>query len=300
MSAPIHRRSFLIGTAAIAATVSAGPVRGQGAPGAQLAHGFGWVRDRPDPRDRQLRAPAFANPAPRPKSKDLSSLFPPAYDQMALSSCTANAISAAVQYARRVNRRPDDFIPSRLFIYFMERKMEGTIYTDFGAQIRDGIVAVATTGVPPEDKWPYDGIAGDPTTGVFPQNARAIQTPPPEIMQEAVNYKTISYAPLNQNADVLESCVAAGYPFIFGFTVFDNFNDQTKISGIPGPNDRITPYGHAVLVTGYDQTKRTFRVRNSWGASANASGYFEMDYAYVLDPRLASDFWVVYQTLGFL
>jgi C1A family cysteine protease len=182
----------------------------------------------------------------------------------------------------------------------MERKMEGTTYTDFGAQIRDGIVSVATYGVPPEDKWPYDGIAGDPTTGVFPENARAIQTPPPEVMQEAVNYKTISYAPLNQNLDVLESCVAAGYPFIFGFTVFDNFNEQTKILRTPGPNDKITPYGHAVLVTGYDQAKRTFRVRNSWGASANTGGYFEMNYAYVLDPRLSSNFWVVYQTLGFL
>ncbi|WP_416350735.1 C1 family peptidase [Pseudomonas sp. CCI1.2] len=58
--------------------------------------------------------------------------------------------------------------------------------------------------------------------------------------------------------------------------------------------------GHAVLATGYDQAKRVFRIRNSWGSAAHEHGYFEMDYDYVLNTMMAADFWVVYQTLGFL
>jgi C1A family cysteine protease len=54
----------------------------------------------------------------------------------------------------------------------------------------------------------------------------------------------------------------------------------------------------AVLATGYDQSKRTFRIRNSWGPTAN-NGYFEMDYDYVLNSAWAANFWVVYQTVGF-
>jgi C1A family cysteine protease len=199
-----------------------------------------------------------------------------------------------------VHNKPDDFVPSRLFIYYLERKMEGSIYTDAGAQIRDGIKAVATHGVSPESKWPYDGVAGDPATHVFPGHARAVQEPPEAVMQEARKYKTISYAPLAQDVAVLESCIAGGYPFIFGFTIFDNFRFGTTVLRKPGLNDKITPYGHAVIATGYDQAKRTFRIRNSWGPAANANGYFEMDYDYVLGSSLASDFWVVYQTLGFL
>jgi C1A family cysteine protease len=264
-----------------------------------VRRGFGWIRDRPDPRDFALTAPSFASPAPRPPTADLTVKFPPPYDQKGLGSCTANAIAAAVQFARRAHSKPDDFVPSRLFIYYQERKMEQTLYIDAGAQIRDGIMSVANIGVCSEDKWPYDGIAGDPTTHVFPQNARAIQEPPAALQKEAQQFKTISYAPLKQDAAVLETCVASGYPFLFGFTVYDHFTEGTTLLKKPGPADHITPYGHAVLAVGYNSAKKTFRIRNSWGPNSNSGGYFDMDYDYVLNPGLASDFWVVYQTLGF-
>ena len=37
---------------------------------------------------------------------------------------------------------PQVFAPSRLFIYYNERVMEGTVNSDSGAQIRDGIKSV--------------------------------------------------------------------------------------------------------------------------------------------------------------
>src|ERR1051325_1965540 len=48
-----------------------------------------------------------------------------------------------------------DFMPSRLFIYFNERRMEGTINSDAGAMIRDGIKSVNKMGVCSEIEWPY-------------------------------------------------------------------------------------------------------------------------------------------------
>jgi C1A family cysteine protease len=48
------------------------------------------------------------------------------------------------------------FMPSRLFIYYNERAMEGTINSDAGAQIRDGVKSIANLGVCPETEWPYD------------------------------------------------------------------------------------------------------------------------------------------------
>lgn len=301
MGATTNRRSVLLAGMGLAtqSLVWGAEQPGKQGDNARPRRGFGWVRDRPDLSDRQRKLPSFAKPAARPPAGNLASQFPPAYDQGSLGSCTANAIAAAVQHARRVHSKPDDFIPSRLFIYYQERKMEQTIYTDSGAQIRDGIMSVARVGVCAESKWPYDGIGGDPVTHVFPQNARAIQEPPAALLKEAEQYKTISYAPLTQDVAVLETCLAGGYPFIFGFTVYDNFSDETKLLKKPGPPDRITPYGHAVLAVGYDSGKRTFRVRNSWGTDANDGGYFDMEYDYVLNSGLTSDFWVVYQTLGF-
>lgn len=291
------RRAFMIGSVAAASAVTI-PGKLAATPSSGRTHRFGWVRDRPDPADALLSLPSFTKPAPRPAAKDLSANFPPAYDQGQLNSCTANAIAAAVQYARRAHSKPGDFVPSRLFIYYMERKAENSVYVDGGAQIRDGITSVVNFGVPPENMWPYDGIGGDTTTEVFPSNARAIIDPPAGVRTEAAKYATISRAQLSQSVDVLESVIAAGYPFVFGFTVYDNFNDATTALRAPGPNDHITPFGHAVLVTGYDQTRKVFRIRNSWGPTSNDHGYFDMDYAYVLSPHLASDFWVIYQTLG--
>ncbi|HLG96380.1 MAG TPA: hypothetical protein VKX49_08720 [Bryobacteraceae bacterium] len=43
----------------------------------------------------------------------------------------------------------------------------------------------------------------------------------------------------------------------------------------------------------YDDAKQLFTFRNSWGSSWGDQGYGYLPYAYVLDPSLASDFWVI-------
>jgi C1A family cysteine protease len=262
-------------------------------------HGGGWIPDRPDPRDRLLALPQFAEPAPRPSAANLSAKLPPAYDQGSLGSCTANAIAAAVQYARRVHHMPDDFVPSRLFIYYQQRVIEQSVMLDLGGQLRDGIMSITDLGVCPESDWPYDSVGADRRTRIFPPNARAIQAPPLNVMQTAKRYKTISLAPLTQSVEVLESCIARGYPFIFGFSVYGQFDEATTILRKPKPTD-VELWGHAAMATGYDQRKRIFRIRNSWGQTAHDKGYFDMDYDYVLNPTWAKNFWVVYQTSAFL
>ena len=111
---------------------------------------YGWLPDIPDQRDLLYTAPTPFQRGIPPKV-DLSNLCPPVYDQGQLGSCTANAIAAAIEFAQKKK-----FIPSRLFIYYNERVMEGTVDSDSGAQIRDGVKSVATQGAPPERLWPYE------------------------------------------------------------------------------------------------------------------------------------------------
>src|SRR5271165_1571544 len=108
---------------------------------------YGWIPDIPDARDRVLLLPKRAGALP--PTVDLRAGCPPVYDQGQLGSCTANAIAGAVEFDRKKQNLPD-FVPSRLFIYYNERAMEGTISSDSGAQIRDGIKSVAKIGAPPE------------------------------------------------------------------------------------------------------------------------------------------------------
>ena len=115
---------------------------------------FGWVPDLPDARDFMFSAPE-AVLMKMPTKVDLTSKMPPVYDQGQLGSCTANAIGAAFEFDQ-VKEGYKDFMPSRLFIYYNERAMEGTIDTDSGAMIRDGMKSVAKVGVCAEDTWAYD------------------------------------------------------------------------------------------------------------------------------------------------
>ena len=51
--------------------------------------------------------------------------------------------------------------------------------------------------------------------------------------------------------------------------------------------------GHAIVIVGYDEEKRLFTFRNSWGEDWGDKGYGYLPYDYVCDKDLASDFWVI-------
>jgi C1A family cysteine protease len=61
---------------------------------------------------------------------------------------------------------------------------------------------------------------------------------------------------------------------------------------MPAPDDPRGG-GHAICLVGYDDSKRLFTFRNSWGESRGDKGYGILPYAYVLDPNLANDFGVI-------
>src|SRR5215469_16450494 len=116
---------------------------------------YGWVRDLPDHRDFIYSAPLAVQEA-LPTKVDLRSQCPPVYDQGQLGSCTANAIAGALHFDELKQKMRNSFVPSRLFIYYNERSIEGTVSSDSGAQLRDGVKAVSKLGVCPEPEWPYD------------------------------------------------------------------------------------------------------------------------------------------------
>jgi len=243
---------------------------------------YGWVRDLPDQRDHLYAAPARVLQS-LPAAVDLRSNCPPVYDQGDLGSCTGNALAGADQFDQLRQDSTNPFTPSRLFIYYEERKIEGTVDSDSGAQIRDGIKVLASEGAPPETDWPYD------------ITQFAVQ-PPPQAYADALQYKVTSYQRVVQNLAQLKGCLAAGFPFVFGFTVYESFeSDEVAASGVvnmPGLLEQVVG-GHAVMACGYSDAQQRFIVRNSWGEDWGQAGYFTIPYAYLLSRDLASDFWTL-------
>ena len=252
--------------------------------------GFGWRPQLPDVRDKLYAIRLKGLP---PSEYDLRASMPAVYDQGQLGSCTGNAIAGAMEYERDRQGLPD-FIPSRLFIYYNERALEGTVSSDSGAVIRDGIKVVNREGVCPETLWPYD-------IGVFTVK------PPKRCYVSAEMDKAVQYEGL-QTLLALKDAIASNLAVVFGFTVYKSFESQsvarTGVMPMPKPGEPAVG-GHAVLAVGYSDSKGHLIVRNSWGPSWGDHGYFYMPYEYLTGAKassddapingahLASDFWAI-------
>lgn len=239
----------------------------------------GWKPDLPDHRDFQY-VPSKVKDFPR--RIDLRDGCPPVYDQGTLGSCTANAINACIQFEQLQKKDPDAFMPSRLFVYYNEREMEGTVMTDSGAMIRDGIKSVNKIGVCKEKTWPY--------------NINKFATKPPaKAYEEALNYKSLVYASVQQDLNSVRMCLMSGDTFVFGFSVYSSFDEgdvaKTGIMRMPSKYEKLLG-GHAVLAVGYDDDKQHIIVRNSWGTDWGDRGYFYMPYEFFFT-NLTSDFWSI-------
>ena len=244
-------------------------------------HAYGYVKDDHDERDHYFSAP-LPIVTTLPLKVDLRPTCPPVYDQGKLGACTANAIAGHDEFDQMLQKEVA-FTPSRLFIYRGERVMEGTVNQDAGAQIRDGIKFLAASGVCPESMWPYI-------------ISKFRDAPPKACFDEAMKHQALTYSRVVQTLGQLKGCLAAGFPFVFGFQVYESFESAAvaKTGKMPMPKSYEQCLGgHAVMAVGYDDAQQRFIIRNSWGEKWGDKGYFTMPYAFIINPKMCSDFWTI-------
>lgn len=266
-------------------------------------YALGWQKDLPDIRDYDpstpevaaffksagVKSPASAK-AKLPASADLSKWCSPVEDQQNIGSCTAHAGVGLLEYFE--NRAFGTFVDaSHLFLYKVTRNLLGWS-GDTGGYLRTAMQAMVLFGVPPERYMPYD-------TAHFEDEPSAF------LYSFAGNFKTIRYYRLDPTggarADILprvKSFLAAGYPAMFGFTVY-NFGNAKGEFTYPTQSDHVQG-GHAVMAVGYDDVRKigkekgALKIRNSWGTSWGENGYGWLPYKYVTS-GLADDFWSLFK-----
>lgn len=244
----------------------------------RLKKGLGWKPDLPDQRDKAY----VAAPVKLPSSVDLRSKMPPVYDQGQLGSCTANAIGAHLDFNRTLQGEKL-ITPSRLFIYYNERVLENSVSSDSGATMRDSIKAVVKFGACPESEWKY-------------LVSKFADKPAAQCFTDALQFQALTYLNIRRSLNTMKSCLASGFPFVAGITVYDSFESAqvAKDGKVPLPNSNEAVLGgHAILIVGYDDKTNSFICRNSWGASWGDKGYFYMPYTYLLRSDLSASFWTL-------
>lgn len=256
----------------------------------------GWLKDKPDARDFEFELPKTWQASKLPSSVDEREFCLKLEDQGTLGSCTANALTSAMEFleAHEMARRGVSQCTqlSRLQLYFAERRMEGTIDEDAGAMIRSGVKCLLKYGVCEERLWPYA------------DNAETFKkAPPPECWEDALKRQLVKgYRLTKAFAYNLRYCLAHGWPVALGFQVSDTFAEQTGNTGIMAIPDRNTNFvgGHAICAVGYDDKKDLGHgrvgaalIENSWGDGWGEKGYFWMPYSVIDSGTICDDFWAV-------
>lgn len=256
---------------------------------------FGWKRDLPDERDYKYSLhPEYFFRKPLPSKIDLREKLSPVEDQGSLGSCVAQATCGALEFLEldvieNNLAGPESFGSqfqdiSRLFIYYNARVLDGTIDEDAGTQLRSAVMAIRKQGICRELLWPY-------------APSKVFCKPTVEAYGEAEAHKVLSgYRLDNSRIYDLKQCLAHGYPFIFGSTLYESFMDQdtarTGVVSLPIQEESVVG-GHAMCCVGYQDSAEAFIVRNSWGSKWGDKGYCYIPYAYLTNVNLSSDFWTL-------
>lgn len=243
---------------------------------------YGLRRDTRDQRDHIFNVA----PVHLPPSADLRQWCPPVMDQGELGSCTAHGITAALRFGLIKAGKPD--VPlSRLQLYYDERAIEGTIRSDAGAEIRDGIKTAAKLGVGPESLWPYT-------------IAKFVRKPPAAVYKAALDFQALTYQRVTVAVSSLKAALATGFPVVIGISVYESFEGEdvakTGIVPLPGEKEQLAG-GHCMLAVGYGQKPGFFTVQNSWASDWGDKGFCYLPEAYLGSPKLGSDYWLI-NTVG--
>jgi len=245
---------------------------------------FNYKKDVDDIRDYQFhKKVVLLEKSALPSSFQLPSL-PPILDQGDLGSCTANSSSNALRFLLKKNNL-NVFQPSRLYIYWFTRFIEGNTNSDSGASLRNTLKSISKYGACHENLWAY--------------NISQFKTKPnaPSQTDAKKHASKFQYLAVKQNLDIIKNAICQGFPIVLGFLVFNSFMSNkvtaTGIVPMPDPNKEKMLGGHAVLLVSYDDSKRLFGFMNSWGPNWGNKGFFYLPYDYVLSPNLAFDMWAI-------
>ena len=238
--------------------------------------------DTEDLRDKVFKSTQFKTIAVLPKLIDFRSGCSPVVDQGELGSCTANAIASGLrEYWENLSGKLT--LLSRLWLYWEERNIEGTVNEDSGAYIRDGMKVLQKMGCAPEIDWPYNVM-------------KFTQTPPVKATTNALQFKITEYHRVT-NLTLLKTALAEGYPAVIGINVYESFeSDQVAKTGIvplPKRGEQLLG-GHAILAVGYKDDAKikgqgVVICRNSWGENWGDKGYFYLPYSYFA--HYVTDMW---------
>jgi hypothetical protein len=225
-----------------------------------------------------------------PKIKSLESKFPPIGDQGQYGTCVAwatgynlktslNAIEKGWN-ATDLKMPANQTSPKDLW-FVINRSDKGANCE--GTNFEPALDALISKGAENLNSVPYSNMGN--CSGTSSGNSN----------NKLANYRKIAYNnSLSGNSakrdgmtqNNFKGYLAQGRPILFGAKLGDRFmrwNSNNIISSDTYNNPGMQHAYHAMILVGYDDNKKAFRVRNSWGTDWGDNGSIWIDYDFFLE-----------------
>ncbi len=270
------RRAFIAATVGITLFGIIVPVSGQTRYGTGLDHTPEQLLEASRSATPPAELVASGGQIDLPPSLDLSSRFPPPGNQGSIGSCGGWAVAYAAKSFQEKSERDWDmenqmhrFSPSFLYNQVNGGRDSGSSFPDlFAILMTHGAASLAT--------MPY-------TTDYRRQ-------PDAAAFREAQQYPIRSFVRIPPGGNTaIKSMLVQGKAVVFGMEVDQSFMNYT--GGIFRGGSGRTLGGHAMAIVGYDDSRRAYRIINSWSTRWGDGGYAWIDYDAFA--RLTHDVWAL-------
>ena len=209
------------------------------------------------------------------KNLDISNGFTEIKNQGQQGACMSFSMVSVFEYFLKKNHAqfPD---LSEQFLYYNARKRIGKEMVDEGSTSVGSIQTLQEDGICSEEAWPYKvgGFAEEPSA---------------EAYKEAKRRRVKRAVMVEKKIETLKSALDDGLPVVFIVDLFPSF-----VQGVNGfvsmPSEEEVKqlkesgekHSHAMVLCGFNEEQRVFKVRNSWGKEFGDGGYCYLSYDYIM------------------
>jgi len=234
-----------------------------------------------------IRLSTSINKINLPNSIDLSSNVSTIYNQGSIGSCVSSAIASAISMKIKLRTKNKLFsgvislLPSRNYNYNLSRINEGCrLNEDSGCMVETSLDILEKYSFCNEKLFDYNTFTFNllPTLEAYA-----------DAIYNSKYYKFTSQK-LMQDLNTIKSSLVDNNPVFIGIVLFDSLNKS--VNGlIPTPYPKLEKVigAHCLLIVGYDDDKKRFKVVNCWSENWGDKGFGYIMYDYALNCDISGD-----------
>lgn len=209
---------------------------------------------------------------------DLRPNMTPVYHQGNSNACVGfSTVAGLGEYVARKRNLPVQRFSPR-YLWNMGRHIEKSLDKNVGMWLDDAVKVMDAYGMLPEQAFPFPTLEQMNSEEVFAKLYS--QRPSPSQIKQAKKYRLAKSWKKIPSVHAMRKALTEGKPVVFAMTVFSSmYNAPNGHIPMPGPQDEMQG-GHAIVAVGYDNDRRHFIIRNSWGTSWGDKGYGYLPYDY--------------------